>query len=173
MTTPDDHERRSRVLALTAIAAALDDPARLVQAVQGAADDEGALRRIGAAFDVDERQAQSLMDLQFGRLTLAHRSRVAAELALLRAEWGTPVEGELELTGGRSALLAVDGTERRFTAGDLPGLIDEVAAFLRTEIAVPRLRPVILTVSGGLAGPVGMTVLPDGTTSVDHEDPDS
>jgi hypothetical protein len=173
MTGPDDHHRRSRISALTAIAAALDDPARLVHAVQGAADDEDAVRRISGAFDVDEWQAHALMDLQFGVLTPAHRSRVTAELALLRAAWGAPLEGELELTRRRRALLSVDGTERRFTAGGLPGLLDSVAAFLRSEIAAPRLRPVVLTVTGELAGPVGMTVLPDGSASLDYEDTDS
>ena len=98
---------------------------------------------------------------------------MAAELALLRAAWGTPVEGELELTGGRSALLSVDGTEHRVSAADLPGLLDEAAAFLRTEIAAPRLRPVVLAVTGAPAGPIGMTVLPDGRASFDYADADS
>jgi hypothetical protein len=173
VTVPDDSQRRARILALSAVAAALHDPARLVHAVHAAADDADAVRRISAAFGVDERQAQTLMDLQFGVLTPAHRRRVTEELGLLLAPWGTPVEGALELTGRRRALLSVDGTERRFTAGGLPGLLDEVAAFLRTEIAVPRLRPVVLTVTGGATCPVGMTVLPDGSASFGYADADS
>jgi hypothetical protein len=81
-----------------------------------------------------------------------------------------PVAGELVLTGRRSALLSIDGADHRFTAGGIPGLLDEVAAFLRTDIAAPRLRPVVLTVTVGRAGPVRMAVLPDGNASFHYGD---
>jgi hypothetical protein len=155
---------------LSAIEVALDDPVRLVHALQGAADDQDAVRQVGAAFDADEQVARALMDLQFGRLTAASRARLADELRILRTDWGAPVDGELTLTGRRSGVLTVDGAARRFTARGLSGLLDGVAAFVRTDIAVPRLRPVAVVVTGAPGGPVGMTVWPDGTASFDYED---
>ncbi|SOD94633.1 hypothetical protein [Blastococcus haudaquaticus] len=167
----DEDRRTERLAVLTAIGAALEDPIRLLQVITGAADDEDAVRRVAAAFAVTEPAARVLMDLQFGRLTRAARDRLTEELRILRADWGPPVEARLVLTG-RTALLSVDGTERRFTAGGVNALLDEVVGFLRSEIAVSRLRPVAVVVTGRAAGPVGMTVRPDGSASFGYEDRD-
>jgi hypothetical protein len=168
VTADAEHARQERLAALATVETALADPVRLVRALTDAEDDEDAVRRISAAFDVDEQQARVLMDLQFGRLTRAGRLQLTEELRILRTEWGPPVEAGLVLTGRRSAVLSTDGTEHRVTAGGLTGLLDRVVALLWTEIAVPQLRPVVVAVTGAVAGPVGMTVRPDGTASFDY-----
>ena len=165
----DDDGRAARLAALSAIGSALEDPIRLLGIVADAYDDEDAVRKVAEAYDVDELPARALLDLQFGRLTRAARGRVTEALRILRAEWGPPVEAQLMLSG-RRAVLSVDGTEHRFTAGGVHGLLDEVAGFLQSEIAVPRLRPVSVVVTGRSAGPVGMTVRPDGSASFGYED---
>jgi hypothetical protein len=165
-----DADRLEHLAVLIAIEAALDDPVRLAHVLAEADDDRDAVGRVTATFGVDERQALALLDLQFGRLTRAHRARLADELRVLRADWGPPVEGELVLTGRRTAVLSAEGTTRRLTARTLAALLDEVVALVRTTIAAPRLRPVVLTVTGATKGLAGVTVRPDGSASFDHHE---
>ena len=164
-----DDGRAERLAVLTAMAAALEDPVRLFRVLTDAEDDEDAVREVAAAYDVDEPVARTLVDLQFRRLTRAGRSRLTEELRILRTAWGPPVQARLALTG-RRAVLSVDDGEQRFTASDAGALLDEVVGFLRSEIAVPRLRPVAVVVTGRATGPTGMTVRPDGSASFDYEE---
>ncbi|MFP5372575.1 MAG: hypothetical protein ACLGI3_17760 [Actinomycetes bacterium] len=158
-----DDARRARIRVLSAIGAAAADPVRLLAAVQEAADDEDALRRVGEAFSVDEDLSQVLLDLRVGQLSGAFRSRVADELRLLGAEWGAPVEASLTVPGRRHGVLTVEGAEHRLRAGGWPALFDAVHAFLRDEVARPLLRPVVLTGGEAAGGPARWTVWPDGS----------
>jgi hypothetical protein len=74
-----------------------------------------------------------------------------------------------ELHGRRQATLVLDGTEHRFRAGGLPGLLDELTDFLRVRVVLPHLRPVLLT-TGLPGGPTRITLWPDG--GADYEYPD-
>ncbi len=79
-------EREQRLSILAAYEAALAAPVRLVGLLADAADDEDAVRRVRDAFGLSAEQAGAVLDLQFRRLHRAGRTRVADELAVLRAE---------------------------------------------------------------------------------------
>ena len=155
-----DDARRDRLAILTAIEAALADPAHLVGILQESVDDDDAIGRLVDTYGLDAVQAQAVLDLQVRRVIPAHRARVAEELRVLRAEWGPPIEAQVRFTGRRSAVLTVDGTEHRFRAGGVDGVLAEIGAFVLEEIAVPRLRPVTATISGLPDGPIRMTSTP-------------
>jgi hypothetical protein len=165
-----DPHREERLAILVAVDAALADPVRLIGILAQAADDDDAVRRLRDAFDLDDVQAQAVLDLQVRRVTPAHRTRIAEELRVLRADWGPPVEAAVRFTGRRSAVLAVDGTERSFRAGGVNGVLERIGTFVVEEIAVPRLRPVTATISGLPDGPVRMTYTPAGNGHVEYPD---
>ncbi|MDT0274638.1 hypothetical protein [Blastococcus goldschmidtiae] len=166
---PEAH-RRELPGPLAAIDAALADPVRLVAVLVDAEDDEDAVRRVRDAFDLTDEQAGSVLDLQFRRLHRAGRARVAEELRVRRTEWGPPLPGTLTFSGRRSAVLTVDGQERRFTAGGVESVLSRVSARLLDEVATPGLRPVVVEVSGLPGGPVRFTVTPPGTASFEYDD---
>ncbi|MGY1590611.1 hypothetical protein ACI79D_01410 [Geodermatophilus sp. SYSU D00708] len=156
--------RSQRLAALTAIDTALADPVRLVRVLQDAADDEAALDGLRREFGLDTVSATVVLDQQFRLLTRRHRDRHAEQLAVLRAEWGPAVAARLHFDGNRSAVLAVEGAEHAFRARGSTGVLDDVRGFLYREVARPRLRPVVVAVSGLDAGPGRITVDPDGST---------
>lgn len=159
--------------ALAAMDAALTDPVRLVTILAGAEDDQDAARRLQAALGLSADQAATVLGLQFGALTRARRARVAAELAVVRAEWGPALHGTLAFSGRRSAVLTVDGEVRRVAAGSVDGVLDQVVQLLVEEVSVPRLAPVLVEVSGLSGGPERFTVLPSRSASFDHGSPES
>ena len=161
---------RAHLPQLAAMDAALADPARLVALLVDAADDEDALRRVRDAFDLTDEEAGSVLDLPFRRLHRAGRARVAAELAVLRTEWGPPLAATLVFSGRRSAVLTLDHDERRFTAGGLPAVLDRVTEFVLDDVAVPRLRPVVIAVDGPAGAPVRCTVVPSRSASYEYAD---
>jgi hypothetical protein len=169
-TAPDDVHRAERLRVLTAVEAALADPARLIGIVGESADDEDAARRLAREFGLDDVQAQAMLDLQVRRVTAAHRARIADELRVLRAEWGPPVEAQVRFTGRRSAVLSVDGAEHSFRAGGVQGVLDRIREFVLEEIAVPRLRPVVATVTGAPDGPIRITYTPSRNGRHEHAD---
>jgi hypothetical protein len=93
---------------------------------------------------------------------------LAGELRVLRADWGAAIEAELRFTGRRSAVLTLDGTERRFAAGGAATVLDVVFRHLLDAVARPALRPVVATVTGLRGGPTGMTVTPGGDGHHDY-----
>lgn len=166
--TADRDARRHKIRVLSTIAAAAANPLRLLEAVQGAADDEDAVRRVGEAFDLDEELSQVLLDLSFRQLSIGSRRRTADELRLLRAEWGPPIEATLAVTGRRQGVLAVDGAEHRFRASGRKALMGQVHAFLVEQVARPQLRPVVLTDTAAAGGPVRWTFRPDGSGTAEE-----
>jgi hypothetical protein len=154
---------------LGAFDSVLADPVRLVQAVQGAVDDEDALGRVAAAFDLTPETAAVVLDQQFLLLLPSRRAALAEELRIHRTPWGEPVHVVAELHGRRRATLVVDGTEHRFRAGGLQGLLDQLTDFLRAHVVRQHLRPAFLT-TGLPGGPTRITVWPDGT--IEYEYPD-
>ena len=169
MTAPEDGARQALPV-LTALETALADPARLIALLQDAEDDEAAVRSISAAFGLTPDEASVVLDNQFRLLVRSRRAAVAEELRILRAPWNEPREITLQVTGRRSAVAVVDGVERRFTAGSVRSLLDQVADLLRDEVVVPGLQPVV--VSRGLDGrdPVRMRLWPSGTTTFEYGD---
>jgi hypothetical protein len=165
--TADDDARRAKVRVLSAIEAAAEDPIRLVRAVLDATDDEDAVRRVGAAFGLDDDLARVLLDLQFRGLSRSSRARRVAELGLLRAAWGPPVEATLTVSGRRRGVLSVDGAEHQFMATGRQDLLLQVHAFLHEQIARPRLRPVVLVDADAADGRLFWTVQPDGSGSAE------
>ena len=166
---PEDR-RQERLAPLSAMDAALADPVRLVTVLVDAEDDEDALRRVRDTFGLTDEQAASVLDLQFRRLHRAGRARVAAELAVVRAEWGPALPATLAFTDHRSAVLTVEHEERRFTAGGTQAVLDRVTAHLLDDVAVPRLRPVVVTVDGPADAPVRVTVVPSRSASYEYAD---
>ncbi|SDE41440.1 hypothetical protein SAMN05660485_00877 [Blastococcus fimeti] len=163
MNPSDGREHRLSILAATE--AALADPVRLVGVLADAVDDEDAVRRVRDAFGLSAEQATAVLDLQFRRLHRAGRTRVTDEVAVLRAEWGPALPCTLRFTSRRSALLTVEEQERRFTAGGAQDVLDRVTEHLLHDVAVPRLRPVVVEVSGATGGPVRITVSPASSAS--------
>jgi hypothetical protein len=160
--------RAEKLSALAGLDAALTDPIALVRVLQEATDDEDAVRRVAGAFGLTPDQATAVLDQQLMQLTPARRQRLAGEVRTLRSEWGPPIEGELRFTTRRSAVLTLDGTERRFTAGGVGGVLDLLFQHLLEDIARPALRPVVATVTGLPDGPTRMTVTPSGDGHVDQ-----
>ncbi|MGY1642170.1 hypothetical protein ACI782_13740 [Geodermatophilus sp. SYSU D00703] len=156
--------RGQRLAALAAIDTALADPVRLVRVLQEAADDEAALDGLQREFGLDAAAAAIVLDQQFRLLTRRHRARHAAELAVLRAEWGPPAEARLRFEADTAAVLTVEGGEHPFRGHHLAqDVLREVVAFLFREVARPRLRPVVVAVAGLDGGPGRITVDPDGS----------
>ena len=169
-TAHDDGHRAERLRVLTAIEAALADPLRLMGIVQASADDEDAVRRLAEEFGLDDVQAQAMLDMQVRRVTAAHRALIAEELRVLRAEWGPPVEAQVRFAGRRSAVLSIDGAEHSFRGGGAQGVLDRIREFVLEEIAVPRLRSVVATVTGLPDGPVRITYTPSGDGRYEYPD---
>jgi len=166
-----DHDaRRERLAILAAMEAALADPAHLVGILQESADDDDAIGLLLDAYGLDAAQAQAVLDLQVRRVIPANRARIAEELRVLRAAWGPAVEAQVRFSGRRSAVLTVDGTEHRFRAGGVNGVLAAIGAFVLDEIAVPRLRPVTAMISGLPDGPIRMTYTPAGNGHFDYPD---
>ena len=168
MTDRREAARADKLSILAALEAGLADPVRLVRLLQEATDDEDAVRRLADAFGLAPEQATAVLDQQLRLLTPAHRQRLADEVRLLRAEWGPPLAGELRFATRRSAVLTLDGTERRFTAGGAIGVLDLAFRYLADEVARPSLRPVVATVTGLPGGPTRMTVTPGGDGDFDY-----
>jgi hypothetical protein len=160
--------RAEKLAVLAALEAALADPVRLVGVLQEATDDEDAARRVAEAFGLAPDQAAAVLDQQLRLLTPGHRRTLADEVRVLRAEWGAPIEGELRFSTRRAAVLIVDGTERRFTAGGAEGVLHQVVRHLVDEVARPALRPVVAGVTGLPGGPIRMTVTPGGDGDFEH-----
>lgn len=150
--------------------AALADPVRLITLLADAEDEPDAVRRLQATLGLSADQAGAVLGLQFGALTRARRARVGEELAVLRAEWGAPLPATLVFSGARSAVLTVDGEERRFFARRLEEVLDGVIGHLAEDVAAPRLRTVVVAVSGPPAAPVRITVSPASSASCEYAD---
>ncbi len=163
-----DRTRQELASTLAAMDAALADPAGLVTLLADAEDEQDAARRLQTALALSPDQAATVLDLQFGALTRARRARVAAELAVVRAECRPALHGTLAFSGRRTAVLTVDGAERRFTAGGVDGVLEQVVQHLVAEVAVPRLTPVVVEVSGSTGSLERFTVLPSRSASFDH-----
>jgi hypothetical protein len=155
--------RRERLSTLTAIETALAEPVRLIGLLQDAADDEDAVRRVRQEFGLDRAHAEAMIDVQFRWLNRADRARVAEELRVLRADWGRPVEGSVRFAGRRSAVLSLNGAEHPFRAAGAQRVLDLVSEHVVTQVAQPRLRPVVLTVTGLPEGPTRLTLTPAGS----------
>jgi hypothetical protein len=169
-TLPGEAAARQALPWLTALSAVAADPERLVRLVQGAEDREDAVRAVGSAFGLTPEQADVVLDNQFGMLVGSRRSALAEELEVLRAPWGAPLELALDVHGRRSAAVVVDGTSHSFRATGLQGLLGEVAHFLLEAVAVPQLRPVL--VSTGLTGdwPRLLRIWPSRMVEHEYED---
>ena len=158
---------------LAAIDAAAGDPVQLVRLLLAADDRDDAVLRVAEHFGLTQEQADVVLDQQFAVLVGKRRGALAEQLRVLRAEWGPPMELDLHIRGRRSAVLVVDGTQHRFRAGGLQGLLDRVARFVLDEVAQPALRPVLLTT--GLTGdwPRVLRVWPGRTVEYEYaDDPD-
>jgi hypothetical protein len=153
---------------LAALEAALADPERLVRVLQDADDHASAVRALAATFGLTPEHASGVLDNQFGLLVRRRRARLAEELRVLRAPWGPPLEVALRERDRTSAVLELDGSEHPFSAPSRSGLLDRVTHFLLEEVAVPRLRPVL--VSTDLAGgPALIRIWPSRTAEFDPE----
>jgi hypothetical protein len=75
---------------------------------------------------------------------------------------------ELQARPG-SAALVLDGTEHVFTARRREDLLDQVTRFLLEEVAVPQLRPVLLTTDLP-GGPSLVRIWPSRTAEFDPHD---
>jgi hypothetical protein len=155
-----DDGRRERLSILTAIESALADPVRLLGILLDSEDDDDAIDRLMDAYGVDAVQAWSVLDLQVRRTIPAQRARLAEELRVLRTEWGPAIEAQVRFSGRRAAVLTIEGTEHRFRAGGVHGVLDKITAFVLDEVAVPTLRPVVASVAGLPDGPARMTLTP-------------
>jgi hypothetical protein len=161
---------REQLSVLEAFEAVLADPVRLVTLLQDAEDDAAAVRSVSDAFGITPAQAEAVLDQQFRLVLPGRRSAIAAELEILRSPWQEPLALELVGTGGTRATLTVDGDVQRFTARSARLLVDQVVEFLREQVVVPQLRPVVLTT--GLAGrdPVRVRIWPTRSTSYEYAD---
>jgi hypothetical protein len=81
---------------------------------------------------------------------------------------GTADRGTGHFRTRRSAVLTLDGVQRRFTAGGADGVLHLLFRHLLEEVARPALRPVVATVTGLTGGPTRMTVAPSGDGHYDH-----
>ena len=155
---------------LSALDTVLADPVRLVTLLRTAEDDDDAVRAISGAFGLSPEQAALVLDNQFRLLVRRRRTALAEELRIVRAPSQEPLEVELTVTGAGTAVVALGDGEHAFRASGLDDLLDQVSVFLRENVAVPELRPVVL--STGLDGrdPVRVRIRPDGRTTFEYAD---
>lgn len=154
---------------LAALETVLTDPVRLVRLLLDADDREDAVRKLGTSFGLPPEHSSIVLDNQFGLLVASRRAALAEELRILRAPWGPPLELTLRAGGGRSAVLGLDGTEHTFRARSRGGLLDAVTRFVQEEVAVPRLRPVLLSTDLP-GGPVLARIWPSRITEFEYAD---
>jgi hypothetical protein len=166
---PGEASARQALPQLAALEASLADPVRLVQLLGEAEDVAAAVRALGTSFGLTPEQSSGVLDIQVGLLVRSRRAAVAEELRILRAPWGPPMALELQASAGRSAVLVLDGTEHAFSAGSREDLLDRVTRFLLAEVAVPQLRPVLLTTDLP-GGPSLVRIWPSRTAEFDPED---
>jgi hypothetical protein len=166
---PGEASARQGLDQLAALEAALADPVRLVQVVAPAEDHEAAVRALAASFGLTPEQASGVLDNQFGLLVRSRQAALAEELRVLRAPWGTPMHLELRARSATAAVVDVEGAEHTFTARTRHGLLDEVTRFLHEEVAVPRLRPVLL-ITDLPGGPSLVRIWPSRTAEYDPQD---
>jgi hypothetical protein len=107
---------------------------------------------------------------QLRLLVRSRRDAIAEELRMLRAPWQEPLTVELVATGRGSAEVSLDGDVHRFTARGTRNLLHAVVDFLREQVVVPQLRPVVLAT--GLAGrdPVRVRIWPSRSTHFEYAD---
>jgi hypothetical protein len=142
---------------------------RLVRLLEEADDRDGAVRGLGTAFGLTPEQASVVLDNQFGLLVRGRRAALSERLRILRAPWGPPLELALRPGSGRSAVLELDGAEHAFGARSRNDLLDRISVFLLEQVAVPRLRPVVL--STDLAGgPAVLRIWPSRVTEFEYAD---
>jgi hypothetical protein len=155
---------------LEALETVLADPFRLVGLLQDAEDDDAAIRSIVAAYGIAPEQAETVLHNQFRLLVRSRRDAIADELRTLRAPWQEPLDVELAVTGTGRAELSLDGDVHRFTARGTRNLLHAVVDFLREQVVLPQLRPVVLTT--GLAGrdPVRVRIWPSRSTYFEYAD---
>jgi hypothetical protein len=165
---PGEVSARQALPQLAALETVLTDPVRLVQVLAQAEDREAGVQALGTAFGLTPEQASGVLDNQFGLLLRSRRAAVAEEIRVLRAPWGPPMELALVRTGAGAAVV-VDGVEHAFAVGAREQLLDEVTRFLLTEVAVPRLRPVLLTTDLP-GGPSLVRIWPGRTAEFDPPD---
>lgn len=167
------NERARKLRILTAIEAAAADPVRLAHALHEAVDDEDAVRRVAAAFELDAELAAVVLDQQIRTLVPGLRARRAEEIRILAAEWGPPMAVDAHVTGRSRLVLSIDGTEHRIRARGTNELLERMHDLLVDHVARPGLRPVIATVTGLRDGPMTWTVTPDGSGTTLPVAPDS
>jgi hypothetical protein len=148
---------------LSAVAAVLAHPERLVRVLAAADDDEAAVAALASEFDLEPDQARAVLDQQFRLLTRAGRAALGAEVRVLEAEWGEPIAASVVLYGNRGGLLAVEGSEYHLSGRNVAGVLEAAAGQLREAVAVPRMAPVRVAVSGTQVAE--MTVWPTGAAS--------
>lgn len=154
---------------LAALETVLTDPVRLVRLLQDADDREDAVRMLGTAFGLTPEQSSIVLDNQLALLIGERRAALAEQLRILRAPWGPPLELTLRARSGHSAVLELDGTEHAFRARSRSDLLDRVTRFLTEEVAVPRLRPVLLSTDLP-GGPVLARIWPSRMAEFEHAD---
>jgi hypothetical protein len=165
---PGEASARQALPQLAALETVLTDPVRLVQVLGQAEDHAAGVQALGTAFGLTPEQASIVLDNHFGLLLRSRRAALAEELRVLRAPWGPPLELAL-VRSGAGAVVVVDGTEHAFDAGHREALLDEVTRFLLEEVAVPRLRPVLLTTDLP-GGPSLVRIWPSRTAEFDPQD---
>jgi hypothetical protein len=158
-------DRLHRLRVLTAVEAVAADPVRLAHALHEAVDDEDAGRRVATAFGLEPELAAVVLDQQIRTLAPSLRARRAEEIRVLAAEWGPPVAVDAHVTGRSRLVLSVEGTEHHIRGRGTDELLERLNDLLVEQVARPRLRPVIATVTGLRAGPMTWTVTPDGSGS--------
>jgi hypothetical protein len=171
VSTPgqDEASARQALPQLAALEAVLADPVRLVRLLQEADDRADAVRILGPAFGLTPEQASVVLDNRFGLLVRGRREALAEAIRILRAPWGPPLELSLRARDRGSAVLELDGVEHTFGALSRHDQLDRVSAFLLEQVAVPRLRPVVL--STDLAGgPTALRIWPSRTTDFEYAD---
>jgi hypothetical protein len=155
---------------LEAVDTVLADPVRLVALLQDAGDDDAAIGSIVAAFGLTPEQAEAVLHQQFHVLVRSRRDELAEELRTLRAPWQEPLTIELAMTGTGRAELSLDGDVHRFTARGTRNLLHAVVDFLREQVVVPQLRPVVLATGLGGRDPVRVRIWPSRSTSFEYAD---
>jgi hypothetical protein len=168
-----DRAHRTRLAVLSALSEVSADLPRLVAVLADAEDDADALRRLQAAYDLTPVQAQAVLDAQLRLLTRGRRASLMHDLEVIRealaAPWDPPLDVHVTGDSPRTVTVALEDGEHLIRSTGRRDCLDRIVRLVREQVALPRLRRVMVTTSL-TGGPSRILIDPVDVAEFFHDD---